>query len=211
MLNHSEAALRRDRRRACEVGEKGHVVVRRVEVGMVEDIERIEFEAKVEALFKGELLGHAHIEAHLKWPAEQVPSGGAVQGLETIAARRVACRYSVRTGSYKLRRKIGWIQHWLAGIDAESALQFRLLGSDARYKRHVWISYKVRGTKVQTCYRAREVIDAIRLAALRHGLPAYHPAVDHFSQSLVMREFRNRVAVIDQKNVGLIEVRRRVV
>src|SRR4029077_11932540 len=148
MLDYSQAARRRDGRWASEVGEEGHVVIRRVEIGMVEDIERVKFEAEVEALFERKLLRQAHIEAHLKWAAEQVPSGGSVQGLETIATRRVACRYSVRTGSYKLRRKIGRIEHWLTGIDAKSSLQFRLFWGDARYKRHVVISNKVTSAQV---------------------------------------------------------------
>ena len=85
MLNHSQAALWRNRRWAGEVGEEGHVVVRSVEIRMVEDIKRIKFEAQVEAVPKWELLGKTHIEAHLKWASEQVPTGGSVQGLETIA------------------------------------------------------------------------------------------------------------------------------
>src|ERR1700692_4396558 len=150
MLDYSQAARGRDRGRNGKVGEKGHVVVWRVEIGMVEDIECVKFEAKVEALFQRELLGDTHIEPHLKWAAEQVPSGGSVQGLETIATRRVACRYSVRAGSYKLRRKIGWIQHRScgAGLYAEGALQFRLLGGYSRFERHVGIPNKVTGAQV---------------------------------------------------------------
>ena len=50
VLNLPKAALGRDRRRSLVVGEEVHIVVRRVKIGMVEDIESVRLEAEAEAV-----------------------------------------------------------------------------------------------------------------------------------------------------------------
>jgi hypothetical protein len=45
VLNDSQAARRRDRRWTFKVGKEFHVVVRRIEVGVVEHIKRVRFKA----------------------------------------------------------------------------------------------------------------------------------------------------------------------
>src|ERR1700685_1649250 len=128
VLNDSQAARRRDRSRTHEVGKEFHVVVRRIEIRMVEHIKRVRFKTQLEAFLDGELLGQTHVEADLERTSEQVPAGSAVEGLELIATGGSAGRHTVRARREKLRCKIGCIEHRRARIDAERALQFRLPG-----------------------------------------------------------------------------------
>jgi hypothetical protein len=72
VLNHTQAALRWNRRRTHEVGEEHHVIVGRVEIGMVEHIKRIGAKTHPKALLDGEFLSHTHVEANLKRSSEQV-------------------------------------------------------------------------------------------------------------------------------------------
>ncbi len=53
----------RKRRRRRIVGEECDVVVRRIEIRMVEDIERIEVEAQAEAFVRNEFLAEGHVKA----------------------------------------------------------------------------------------------------------------------------------------------------
>src|SRR5580692_500652 len=87
----------------------------------------------------------------------------------------------------------------------------RLLGSYARYQRHNRIPNIVAGAVVLTRHRARIVIDAIRLAALRHSLAADGPTIHRVAQGPVFHEVWKRIAVVDQKDVGLIEIRGAIV
>src|ERR1700752_3736912 len=59
VLDDAQAALRRNRWRTFVIGEEVHVVVRRVEIGMVENIECIGFKLQLKPLFDQELLGQA--------------------------------------------------------------------------------------------------------------------------------------------------------
>ena len=85
VLNHPQAALRRDRGRPGIVGEEIHIVVGCVEIGLVEDIECVRLETQPEALLDGKLLGQAYIEALLERTSEHVSARAPVQGLVDIA------------------------------------------------------------------------------------------------------------------------------
>src|SRR5690348_13462856 len=82
-----------------------------------------------------------------------------------------------------------------------------LRGSYARYQRYNGVPNKVEGAEVQARNRARKIVDAVGLPALRHRLATYGPAVGHVSPCSTIHDFRNRIAVVDQQNVGLIEIR----
>ena len=90
VLNYPQAAYWRDRRRTLVIGEEIDVVVGRVEIGMVEHIEGIGFKAQAEALLDGELLGQAHIEAHLERTAEQVPARSPKHRFPVVASGSIA-------------------------------------------------------------------------------------------------------------------------
>src|SRR5579872_2485579 len=85
VLDHAQAALGGNLRRTCEIGKEGHVVVRSVEIGMVENIERIGFKLQQVALFDLEHLGQAHVEAHLERTSKSVPACISIQGFIEIA------------------------------------------------------------------------------------------------------------------------------
>jgi hypothetical protein len=74
VLDDAQAALRGNRWRTFVIGKEGHVVVRGVEIGMVENIESIGFKTEQEAFLDGELLVQAHVEAHLEWTSESIPT-----------------------------------------------------------------------------------------------------------------------------------------
>ena len=61
------------------IGEERHVVVGRVEIRVIEDIERVEVEAQAEAFVQNEFLAQDHIEAHLERSAEDVAAGVSVE------------------------------------------------------------------------------------------------------------------------------------
>jgi hypothetical protein len=52
VLDHAQATLRGNRWRTKVKGKEGHIVVRSVEIRMVENIERIGFKPKLEAFFE---------------------------------------------------------------------------------------------------------------------------------------------------------------
>src|SRR5580693_6817606 len=110
VLNQSQAALGRVGRRTSKIGEERDVVVRRVEIGMIEHVERVSPEIQPEALLEGELLGQAHVKANLERTSEQVATRTTVERLEHIAPGCVASRHAVRAGGHKLRCKIGCIE-----------------------------------------------------------------------------------------------------
>src|SRR5579863_2541691 len=74
VLDNSQLSRRRDGRRGSEIRVEADVVVGRVEIRMVEEIEGIRAEAQVEALGEAELLAERGIEADSERPAEQVAS-----------------------------------------------------------------------------------------------------------------------------------------
>src|SRR5579862_7301039 len=116
--------------------------------------------------------------------------------------------------SQELGREVGGIE--LAKFRGNSAAigagaGGSLLGSHARYQRYDGISDIVGGAQELACNRARIIIDGVGLPALRYGLPTNGPPIDNIAQCFAGREAGNRIAVVDQKNVGLIEVGRGVV
>src|ERR1700722_18748980 len=90
VLDDAQATLWGNRWRTYEIGKEGHVVVRSVEVRMVENIKRIGFKPQLVPLFDLELLGQAHVEAHLEWTTKTVPGCISIQGFELIATGAVA-------------------------------------------------------------------------------------------------------------------------
>jgi hypothetical protein len=75
MLNYTQAASRRERRRTSIVGKEINVVIGRVEVGMIKHIESVGLKAQLETILDGKLLSQARVEAHLEWTPEEVPAG----------------------------------------------------------------------------------------------------------------------------------------
>ena len=102
VLDQAQAALRGIRWRTLVIGKEVHVVVRSVEIGMVENIEGIGFKLQPVALFELELFGQAHVEAHLEWAAKSVPAGISIQGFIEIAAGPVASGNPVGSRSHEL-------------------------------------------------------------------------------------------------------------
>ena len=179
---------------------------------MVEHIERVGFKAYLETLFNGELLGQTHIEAHLERTSEKVSAGSARRGTRThrIRRHRTEVHRSYQAREIAVQNRLA-LSTGVPGIDTERALQFRLPGRHARFERHDGIPDIVARAEVHACHRTREIIDAVRLAALGHGLSADYPAVDHIPKAWLLTKVRNRVAVVHEKNVRLIEVRRSIV
>src|SRR5580658_5970262 len=178
MLNHAQAARGRDGRRTLEVGEKVHVVVRCVEIWMVEHVERVELKTQAEAILDGELLSQAHIEAHLERPSENIAARVPVERLELVASGCVAGRHAVRARRNKLRGKIVGVEHGAARIDAEGALQLCLLRRYTGCERDDRVPDLIIGAKVQATHRTGKVVDAVWLAAFGYGLATENPAID---------------------------------
>src|SRR5574340_918286 len=107
MLNVPKVTLplSRKRRRRGIAREEERVVFRRVEIGMVKDIERVSLEPQADALFDGNLLRQTHIEARLERSAERVPAGRPEKRLVDVAPRGIARRHAIGAGSDKLRVK----------------------------------------------------------------------------------------------------------
>ncbi len=110
MLDYPQAALWGNRCRTVVIGEKGHVIVRSVEVSMVEDVERVCFEPELKPLFDLELLRQVHVEAYLEWTAKTVSAGVSKQRFEVVASSRVASRNAVCTWSHELGCEVGGIE-----------------------------------------------------------------------------------------------------
>jgi len=109
LLNHSKVFG--IRRRSCqwccvETGERVEaaiqleISIRRIKTRLVEDVERVGLELKIEALCDLEILENREIETRLKRGAKDVTSIGAEAGFESIAnglpgSRRTARRHSI--------------------------------------------------------------------------------------------------------------------
>src|SRR5579872_31325 len=213
VLDEAQATLRGNRGRTGEIGKEGHVVIWSVEIRMIENIERIGFKPELVALLDHERLGQAHVEAHLEWASKTVPACSSKQGFKVIAPAGVAGRHPVGPWSHELGQEISGIK--LTNFGRKSltirARMCCLRGRDARCQRHNWVPNIVAGAVVQTRHRPRKVINAVRLTALRDGLAANRPAIGQVAQWPALHGLRNRIAVVDQKNVGLIEIRAGVV
>src|ERR1700722_12089158 len=199
VLDDAQATLWGNRWRTYEIGKEGHVVVRSVEIGMVENIECIGFNPQLVAFFELELLSQAHCEAHLEWPSKSVPAGISIQGFIEIAPATVASRDPVGPRSHELGCEISRIELTKFRRDSRAirARMCCLRGSYARHQRHNWVPNIVAGAVVLTRNRSRKVIDAVGLTALRHSLATNGPAIDHVAQRPAIHELRNRVAVVD--------------
>src|ERR1700723_4304496 len=110
VLDHPQAALRGNRWRTYEIGKEAHVVVRSVEIGMVENIERISFKLQRVALFDLEHLGQAHVEAHLEWASKTVPAVISKQGFKVIFPGTVGSGDSVGPRSHELGSEISRVE-----------------------------------------------------------------------------------------------------
>src|ERR1035438_8331366 len=110
VLDHAQATLRRNRWRTCEIGKEVYVVVRSVEIGMVENIKSIGFKPQQVALFELEHLGQAHIEANLERASKTVPACSSIQGFKLIAPASVAGRNPVGPWSHELGSKISRVE-----------------------------------------------------------------------------------------------------
>jgi len=91
-LDHPQAAGRRNRRRSLVAWKEINVVVGRVEIRVIEEIERVEVKAQAEALADLEFLGERGIDAKLKRRAEEVASSSRIQRFVQVASRCVARR-----------------------------------------------------------------------------------------------------------------------
>ena len=213
VLDEAQATFGGNRWRTFVIGKEAYVIVRSVEIGMVKNIERIGFKYQLVMLSDLKLLGQAGVEAHLKWASKSVPACSSIQGFIEIAPGTVASGNPVGPRSHELGCEISGIE--LTNCRRISlaicARVRRLLGGYARYQRHNGVSNFVIGAVIQTRNRARIVIDAVGLPALRHSLATYGPAIGHVAQRPAIHELWNRIAVVDQKNVGLIEIRGGVV
>ena|SRR5580658_3800959 len=96
--------------RTYEIGKEAHVVVRSVEIGMVENIERIGFKPQLEPLLDQELLGQAGVEAHLEWASKTVPAVISKQGFKVIFSGTVGSGDAVGPRSHELGCKISRIE-----------------------------------------------------------------------------------------------------
>src|ERR1039457_7218056 len=86
MLNLAQAAIRRNLGWPRVIGEEHDIVVGRVKIGVIEEIERVEVEAQTVALAKLELFAQGHIEAHLERRAEEVAARIAVKRFPHVAS-----------------------------------------------------------------------------------------------------------------------------
>src|SRR5580658_1402443 len=175
---------------------------------MVEHVERVKVETQPVALMEGELLAERHIKPHLKGRTEDVPAGGSEERFIDIRAGRVSRGHAIRSGSNKLRVEIVGVQNRVASIYTSSALELRLPCGNAWLQGDDRVGKFDVGAEVQAPYRTGVVINAVGLSALRHGLAAEHPVIHQISESFIGGRFRQGVAIIDQKDMGLIEVRR---
>src|ERR1700739_4748822 len=110
VLDDAQASLRRNRWRTCKIGEEVHIVVRSVEIGMVENIKSIGFKLQQVALFDLEHLGQAHIEAYLEGASKSVPACISIQGFIEVATACIASRNSIGPRSDKLGSEISRVE-----------------------------------------------------------------------------------------------------
>src|ERR1700733_3897373 len=96
--------------RTYEIGKEAHVVVRSVEIGMVENIERISFKLQQVALFDLKHLGQAHVEAHLEWASKTVPAVISKQGFKVIFPGTVGSGDSVGPRGHELGTEISRVE-----------------------------------------------------------------------------------------------------
>src|ERR1700691_4154102 len=99
VLDDPQAASERINRRRLKDVEEGDVVVGRVEIRVIEHVERVEVQAQLETLAELELLAQRHVEAYLERPAKQVAPRAAELRLIDIAARCIAWRHAIGTRS----------------------------------------------------------------------------------------------------------------
>src|ERR1700689_2198951 len=110
VLDDAQATLRGNLWRTHVIGKERHVVVRSVEIGMVEKIERIGFKPQLVALFKQELLGQAGVEAHLERTSKSIAARSSIQGFIVIAPGRIASRNPIGPRSHELGSKISRVE-----------------------------------------------------------------------------------------------------
>ena len=110
VLDDAQATLRGNRWWTCEIGKEVHIVVRSVEIGMVENIKSIGFKLQQEALFDQELLGQARVEAHLEWASKTVPAVISKQRFKVIFPATVGSGDSVGPRSHELGSEISRVE-----------------------------------------------------------------------------------------------------
>src|ERR1700678_1944470 len=110
VVDHAQATRRGNLWRTFEIGKEGNVVVRGVEIGMVENIKCVGFELQLEALFDQELLGQAHVEADLEWASKTVPACRSKQGFIEIGPATVGNGNAVGPRSHELGSEIGHVE-----------------------------------------------------------------------------------------------------
>ena len=121
VLDVAEATLRSRKRRPCEIGKVGDVVVWRIEIRMIEDIKGSRIEPQPVFVFEQELFPQTHIEARLERPSEYVASRSRKEGLVAVASRCVAGGHAVRARLNELWVEIRCVQHRLARLEAQGA------------------------------------------------------------------------------------------
>src|SRR5580692_6599897 len=203
VLDHAQAPLGGNLWRTFEIRKEENVVVRSVEIGMVENVECIGFKLQQVALFDLEHLGQAHIEAHLERASETVPACRSKQGFKFVAPTTVASGNPVGPRGHELGSEISHVELTECRRNSHRAISTPccLLGGYARQQRHYGVANFVIGAVVETRHRARVVVDAEGLPALRHSLATNGPAIGHIAPRPAVYDFGNRVAVVDQKNV----------
>jgi len=77
VLNVAQAAGSHGQHRQREVAEKRNVVIRRVEIRVIEEVERVGAEAQPVLFFRQERLADGQVNTLLKRPAEYIAPGAA--------------------------------------------------------------------------------------------------------------------------------------
>ena len=170
---------------------QAHIVIRSVETGMVEQIEKLRVVPQIETFSQLKILKDAEVEPALEGPSENIAPRGSESGFEIVADslsigctgvrvhRRSALRHTALTRIQKRNREGGGVEIRIRGVDAMGALQLYLRDRFSRSNRQDRVCDKVVGAEKDVAHRSREISHAERLSGFQHGDPANSPAVHH--------------------------------
>lgn len=202
-----------------ETGIEGEIAVGRIEIRLVEDIERVSLEFQGIALSDFKILENRKIESRLEWSAEDISAIRPVAGFLSVADSRssrckAAWRHSTLARTKEWDREVIWINVWNSHSRERSRLKriirspFRgLFGSDSRREWQNRIGDEVIGAEENTAGGSREIDDAEWFSALSHGDALNSPSICYSANQFgTLPKSGKQVNIADRKHVGTIKV-----
>src|SRR5580698_8429510 len=196
------------------------ICVRSVEVGMVEDVERVGLELQGVAFHKCEILQSREIEPSLEWGAEDITTVAPIAGFLRVANLHARCdgRTARRDAALAgLKERDGEVVRVNirnsdsgkrpGGKGIVFAALDSLLWRNSRSQRKNRIGDEVIGAEEDAAGRSREIDDAEGLATLGDGDALNSPAVRHrVDESGCIGSSRKLINITDSQHVRAIEI-----